>query len=169
MNYATITNDTETNITGRVLRAASGIGIATVALTGYWSHPWVLFALFAVSIYLTSSAIVGKGLADLFFKSSTSDIGNVSASERAGRSVTAGVTMGTVISGALMLNPVDMFVLLLVGMYTGMSALIGWDPVRALFGGSSKSTDKGLTRPIPATIGQTGLGGTGHLDEPHAA
>ncbi len=164
MNYATDISNT----TGRVLRAASGIGIATVALTGLWSHPWAVFALSTVGVYLTSSAIVGRGLWDAFFKGQTDDTANVTASERAGRGVTAGVTLGTVISGALMLNPIDMFVLLLVGMYSGMSALIGWDPVRALFA-RRETVNEGLTRPIPVTVGQTGLGGTGRLDEHRAA
>jgi len=159
MTYATNMNDTTFDTTGRVLRAASGIGIACIALAGYWSHPWALFALFTVSVYLTSSAIVGRGLWDAFFKPSAGDAGgNVTRAERTGRGLTAGVTMGTVISGALMLNPVDVFVLMLVGVYAGMSAITAWDPVRALFAGRGQTANGGLTRPIPVTVAQTGLG-----------
>lgn len=168
MAYTTDINRTKPDTTGRVLRAASGIGLATVALTGVWSHPWAVFTLCAVSIYLTTSAIVGRSLFDGFFTGTTDDSANVAPSERAGRGVTAGVTLGTVISGALMLDPFDMFVLLLVGMYSGMSALIGWDPVRAIFS-RRQTAGHGLTRPIPATFGQTGLGGTGRIDEHQVA
>ncbi len=170
MTYATNMNDTTFNTTGRVLRAASGIGIACIALAGYWSHPWALFALFTVSVYLTSSAIVGRGLWDALFKPSADDAGsNVARAERAGRGLTAGVTMGTVISGALLLDPVDVFVLMLVGVYAGMSAITGWDPVRALFAERRHTANAGLTRPIPVTVGQTGLGGTGQIADRRAA
>lgn len=164
MNHATDISNT----TGRILRAVSGIGIATVALTGLWSHPWAVFALSTVGVYLTCSAIVGRGLWDALFTGQSDDTANVTAAERTGRGVTAGVTLGTVISGALMLNPIDMFVLMLVGMYAGMSALIGWDPVRALFD-RTQTVNPGLTRPIPVTVGQTGLGPTGQMDEHRAA
>ena len=168
MTYATDLTHTKPDTTARVLRAASGIGLATVALTGVWSHPWAVFTLCTLSIYLTASALVGRGLFDGLFTGKTDDSANVTASERAGRGVTAGVTLGTVISGALMLDPIDMFVLLLVGMYAGMSALMGWDPVRAMFS-RRQSAGHGLTHPIPVTVGQTGLGGTRRMDGHRAA
>lgn len=170
MNHSTYINDSSSDTIRHVLRAASGIGIACIALAGHWSHPWALFALSGLSVYLTCSAIIGKGLWDAFFKSDTDETGtNVARAERAGRGVTAGVAMGTVLSGALLLDPVDVFVLMLVGVYTGLSALTGWDPVRALFGGRAEAANDRLTRAIPAAVGHTGLGGTGRTADKRAA
>ena len=84
------------------------------------------------------------------------------------RSVSAPGSGLPTISGAVLLNPVDVFVLMLIGVYAGMSAITGWDPVRALFA-RRETVNEGLTRPIPAAVGQTGLGGTGRLDEHRAA
>lgn len=50
----------------RVLRAGLGVAATGIFLVGYLVTPVWIFALSALSIYLTISAILGKGVADVF-------------------------------------------------------------------------------------------------------
>lgn len=165
-------NEVNPKITGRVLRGAAGIGMAAAALSGYWSHPLALFALLSASIYVTTSAIIGRGLWDGLIKPSTAaDPGNVTIPERTARGVTAAAVMGAIVSGTLVLDAADVFMLMLAGVYAAASAITAWDPLRALFdaGPDAAPVDAGLRKAIPATVGQTGLAGVGQAAEQDAA
>lgn len=146
--------------------------MAAAALSGYWSHPLALFVLLSASIYVTTSAIVGRGLWDALMDSSTAaDQGNVTAPERAARGITAAAVTGAALSGALVLNAAEVFVLMAAGLYAAASAITAWDPLRALFGTGADAApvDAGLRKAIPATVGQTGLAGVGQDAEQDAA
>lgn len=168
--YAYIDDSLDANLNPRILRAVLGMGASGMVLAGYWLQPLWIFTLAVVSVYLMVTAIIGEGLLDVLFRAASRETGTEPELDRnvlygpgrAARGVTAGAALGSVISGLLLLDPGEIFALNVVGFYTGMTAIMAWDPVYGLFRSVFRSRGPAF---IPVTAAANVR--IGHVTETH--
>lgn len=140
------------------LRGAVGVAAMAPILVGFLIEPAWVFFLSMVSLYVVISAIIGTGmlsdLYDLTFGRDETEMDadmkfNVGSWDRAARAVTATATLGIVVSGIVYpLSTYGYFVLSLVGFYTGLTAIIRWDP----FYSAMQLSSRGLPAEAPIMV-----------------
>lgn len=132
------------NVHKRTLRATLAVCAFSTYLVGYRTSPVWIFALSTLSIYLMTSALVGRGLLGAMAALSGRHEGeeealsmdlNIGGWDRTVRGGVALVMMGSVMWGVtIMLDTMDYFIVMLIAFYAGTTAIIAWDPVYAVFG-----------------------------------
>lgn len=158
------TSELDVNFSARILRATIGVGLATPFLTGVWVTPaWILTAS-VLAIYLVISAILGKGLLDIVFRSAAREAvqpaygGARTNVGRLARGATASVAMGSVLGDAVIdayaLEAIDIFMLNVGGVLLAMTTLFGAKPA--------------FTE-TPAPVMVDSISGTGQVTEPEFA
>jgi len=130
------------NMHKRTLRAMLAGCAFSSYLVGYRASPAWIFALSTLSIYLMTSAIIGRGLLEALTalggrhereEALSTDL-NIGGRDRTVRGGVALVMMGSVMWGVtIMLDTIDYFIVMLIAFYAGTTAIIAWDPVYAVF------------------------------------
>jgi hypothetical protein len=139
----------DAGLPNRVVRTAAGFAAVGVVVADLALHPAWIFALSTLCIYLIVSAILGVGLSGLFHRTldrlirdEDDSIGyelNVGGGDRLARGAAAAVVFGSIVGGiSVSLDPLDYFLWTLVGLYTGMSAVVAWDPAYRLLNLSTR-------------------------------
>lgn len=123
----------------RVLRVTLGTAAFGAVLTGYANAPAGIFVLSAASIYCMVTAILDQGLLDVLFRAvqtaaaerTASHACNMADPERVTRGAAAGAALGSVLSGAFVMDAGDIFTLGAAGAFLGLTATVAWCPLIA--------------------------------------
>lgn len=123
----------------RAPRVVLGTAAFSAILTGYEDAPVAIFILSLVSIYCMITAILGQGLLDVLFRpaqtaaedGAVSHPCNIAVPERVARGAVSGAALGSVLSGAFVLDAGDVFTLGAAGALLGLTATVAWCPVVA--------------------------------------
>jgi len=123
----------------RALRVVLGTAAFGAILAGYKNSPVAIFVLSAVSIYCMITAILGQGLLDALFRAvqtsaeegAASHPRNIAVPEQVARGAVSGAALGSVLSGAFVMDAGDIFTLGAAGALLGLTATVAWCPVVA--------------------------------------
>lgn len=137
--YAYVDDTFDAGLYKRVRRAMAGMGAVGIVVAGLAHDPRWIFILSGLSIYLTTTAIIGEGVVDLFDRladrrgqdedDAIEFALNVGGGDRLARAAAAVVVFASIMDGvSAALDPVDYFLWTLVGFYAGMTAILAWDP-----------------------------------------
>lgn len=165
------------HVTGRMTRAALGLGAAGTFLAGVWVSPLWIFAASVLSVYLVTTALLDRRVLIGPYESAGRDPTGASGYQRRlghawrlARGAAATTAMGSVLGDALidayMLDAFEIFVLNMGGVYLAMTT-VAQDPVGALFTAGPPAAET-----APPTGGIPGTGPVGRLQrtaDKHAA